>query len=329
MLSRRHWDITDDLGRIRVEITQGYKSGRDARIQFEPLYPVAQFIFQAAPLKLLEKCNIAWPNPTMWANPLIAKSPRDLGEKATSSSQVKGVELALKAAKRRDSAVQGIPHENDNTMIGTLHPAIGMSLPQLDMISLPSRSSSGETNISDDLSWAYKDGVPLTTVTASPNTSPAVFRLPADQLQQIIDAITLSTAQSVPAKTDVTTTTRNADEIVTTAMDRRTSEALIEELCKVRPGEKRRTPTDITMHMACTAYPACTSDDPIDGTIIHTYIDKVAAEHSCDTAACESSPEGKSPETQARRKRAREGTEDKENGSMDGPMRKVSKTLCD
>lgn len=68
LLYESHWSPGDDLGRIKVLISEGFP--RDSTtMPFERVKNVVAFSFQHAPLELLENNSIAWPNPSMWRAP--------------------------------------------------------------------------------------------------------------------------------------------------------------------------------------------------------------------------------------------------------------------
>ncbi|KAJ3484820.1 hypothetical protein NLG97_g6963 [Lecanicillium saksenae] len=64
LLNQSYWSPADDLGRIKVVISQGYT--RESTMTFERLKNVVAFSFQHAPLEILESSAIAWPNSSMW-----------------------------------------------------------------------------------------------------------------------------------------------------------------------------------------------------------------------------------------------------------------------
>ncbi|KAJ5580165.1 uncharacterized protein N7459_006150 [Penicillium hispanicum] len=80
ILDQRHWDAGDAYGRIKVVIAEGF--ARPLRSPpFERVKDVIALSFQHAPTQVLEYSNIAWPNPSMWAN-----SPRSTFKYVNSSS---------------------------------------------------------------------------------------------------------------------------------------------------------------------------------------------------------------------------------------------------
>ncbi|KAI3392018.1 hypothetical protein diail_6345 [Diaporthe ilicicola] len=68
LLFQNHWSPNDDLGRIKVLVSEGFP--RDSPSDpFERVKNVVAFAFQHAPLDILETNGIAWPNPQMWRRP--------------------------------------------------------------------------------------------------------------------------------------------------------------------------------------------------------------------------------------------------------------------
>ncbi|KAL2072570.1 hypothetical protein VTL71DRAFT_11913 [Oculimacula yallundae] len=64
LLSQSYWNPGDDLGRIKVVISEGFS--REQPYPFERIKNVVSFSFQHAPLDVLESSSIAWPNAAMW-----------------------------------------------------------------------------------------------------------------------------------------------------------------------------------------------------------------------------------------------------------------------
>ncbi|KAH7150253.1 hypothetical protein B0J13DRAFT_673958 [Dactylonectria estremocensis] len=75
LLQQNHWSPADDLGRIKLIISEGFP--RDSlSMPIERVKNVVAFTFQHAPLEILEGSSIAWPNPSMWRRPqYIAAMP--------------------------------------------------------------------------------------------------------------------------------------------------------------------------------------------------------------------------------------------------------------
>ncbi|KAK4162434.1 hypothetical protein QBC43DRAFT_79194 [Cladorrhinum sp. PSN259] len=65
LLFQSHWNPGDDVGRIKVVISEGFP--RDSlSVPIERVKNVVCFSFQHAPIEILESTGIAWPNPSMW-----------------------------------------------------------------------------------------------------------------------------------------------------------------------------------------------------------------------------------------------------------------------
>ncbi|RBR22322.1 uncharacterized protein FIESC28_04516 [Fusarium coffeatum] len=66
LLRQRHWSAADNLGRIKLVISEGVCHGSEDNKTFENVHNLVIFSFQHAPQDLLERLEIAWPNPSMW-----------------------------------------------------------------------------------------------------------------------------------------------------------------------------------------------------------------------------------------------------------------------
>ncbi|KAH8881293.1 hypothetical protein GQ53DRAFT_702512, partial [Thozetella sp. PMI_491] len=65
LLYQNHWNPGDDIGRIKIIISEGFP--RDSlSVPLERVKNIIAFSFQHAPLDILENNGIAWPNPYMW-----------------------------------------------------------------------------------------------------------------------------------------------------------------------------------------------------------------------------------------------------------------------
>ncbi|CAL3962013.1 unnamed protein product [Diplocarpon coronariae] len=65
LLSQSYWNPGDDLGRIKIIISEGF-SRELLTYPFERIKNIVSFSFQHAPLEVLEASSIAWPNASMW-----------------------------------------------------------------------------------------------------------------------------------------------------------------------------------------------------------------------------------------------------------------------
>ncbi|KAI8959610.1 hypothetical protein F5Y11DRAFT_350363 [Daldinia sp. FL1419] len=65
VLQQSYWSPADELGRIKIIISEGFP--RDSlSVPIERVKNIVAFSFQHAPLDILESSGIAWPNPGMW-----------------------------------------------------------------------------------------------------------------------------------------------------------------------------------------------------------------------------------------------------------------------
>ncbi|KAF0641640.1 hypothetical protein NXS19_009482 [Fusarium pseudograminearum] len=65
LLCQPHWSAADNLGRIKIVISEGiYHGAQDDA--FQRVRDHVVFSFQHAPQAVLEHLEIAWPNPSMW-----------------------------------------------------------------------------------------------------------------------------------------------------------------------------------------------------------------------------------------------------------------------
>ncbi|APA09213.1 hypothetical protein SS1G_14270 [Sclerotinia sclerotiorum 1980 UF-70] len=65
LLSQSYWNPGDDLGRVKVVVSEGVPRD-NLSMPFERIKNLVAFSFQHAPLDVLEASSIAWPNATMW-----------------------------------------------------------------------------------------------------------------------------------------------------------------------------------------------------------------------------------------------------------------------
>ncbi|KAG8413583.1 hypothetical protein J3458_012658 [Metarhizium acridum] len=73
LLQQNFWSPADDLGRIKLVLSEGFP--RDSiTTPFERVKNIVAFSFQHAPLEVLESSSIAWPNPSMWRRAPFADS---------------------------------------------------------------------------------------------------------------------------------------------------------------------------------------------------------------------------------------------------------------
>ncbi|RGP68884.1 nadh dehydrogenase [Fusarium sporotrichioides] len=66
LLYQRHWNAADNLGRIKLVISEGIRRSSPDDMTFQRVHNRVVFSFQHAPQDVLEHLEIAWPNPSMW-----------------------------------------------------------------------------------------------------------------------------------------------------------------------------------------------------------------------------------------------------------------------
>ncbi|KAL8675180.1 MAG: hypothetical protein Q9168_000433 [Polycauliona sp. 1 TL-2023] len=83
MLAQKWWTPEEDMGRIKLVISEGIAPGQGPSSVFRRVRSLVTFSFQHAPLAILEEAGIAWPNAGMWTQmtqPLYApRSPYEVG----------------------------------------------------------------------------------------------------------------------------------------------------------------------------------------------------------------------------------------------------------
>ncbi|KAI2626352.1 hypothetical protein GGS21DRAFT_270265 [Xylaria nigripes] len=100
LLRQSYWSPADELGRIKIIISEGFP--RDSlTVPIERVKNVVAFSFQHAPLDILESSGIAWPNPAMWRrgpfNPTMPVQPQQHED---------GPEAHIHSPRRRSSLIK-------------------------------------------------------------------------------------------------------------------------------------------------------------------------------------------------------------------------------
>ncbi|KAF7561416.1 hypothetical protein G7046_g2725 [Stylonectria norvegica] len=100
LLQQNYWSPADDMGRIKVVISEGFP--RDSlSMPIERVKNIVAFSFQHAPLEILESSSIAWPNQSMWRrSPFTASMP-------VPTQQSQDLESHAHSPRRRDNGVAG------------------------------------------------------------------------------------------------------------------------------------------------------------------------------------------------------------------------------
>ncbi|KJZ80068.1 hypothetical protein HIM_00782 [Hirsutella minnesotensis 3608] len=100
LLQQSLWSPADDLGRIKLVLSEGFP--RDSlSMPFERVKNIVAFSFQHAPLDVLESSGIAWPNPEMWQRAPFASSM------PVPAYQSEDVDSHAHSPRRRVKATQG------------------------------------------------------------------------------------------------------------------------------------------------------------------------------------------------------------------------------
>ncbi|KAI1437652.1 hypothetical protein GGR50DRAFT_52416 [Xylaria sp. CBS 124048] len=97
LLRQSYWSPADELGRIKIIISEGFP--RDSlTVPIERVKNVVAFSFQHAPLDILESSSIAWPNPAMWR-----RGPFNPTMPTQSQQHEDGPEAHIHSPRRRSS----------------------------------------------------------------------------------------------------------------------------------------------------------------------------------------------------------------------------------
>ncbi|KAI0399018.1 hypothetical protein F4802DRAFT_73246 [Xylaria palmicola] len=132
LLRQSYWSPADELGRIKIIISEGFP--RDSlTVPIERVKNVVAFSFQHAPLDILESSGIAWPNPAMWR-----RGPFNPTMPVPSQQHEDGPEAHLHSPRRRSSLVKSMDgtsacnlananasQMNVNNFMGNMHTAQG------------------------------------------------------------------------------------------------------------------------------------------------------------------------------------------------------------
>ncbi|KPM43143.1 hypothetical protein AK830_g3426 [Neonectria ditissima] len=113
LLHQNHWSPADDLGRIKLVISEGFP--RDSlTLPIERVKNIVAFSFQHAPLEVLENASIAWPNPSMWRRaPYTASMPVPTFIADDTKSHAH-------SPRRRNNGLRGLTDHNMPMIQGTM-----------------------------------------------------------------------------------------------------------------------------------------------------------------------------------------------------------------
>ena len=137
-----------------------------------------------------------------------------------------------------------------------------------DMESLCSRSASGNSTLFD--AGNPNDPLHRLASAADAQARQSRFRLPSDQLRQIISALKVNKREPDDITNQVAPVTPHVHRAAENAGSRHL-ETSDDTFKSTRPSSHhQRNATDASMHLACTGFPDCTSDDPESGDVVHT-----------------------------------------------------------
>ncbi|XEV06011.1 hypothetical protein FSHL1_011298 [Fusarium sambucinum] len=88
LLYQRHWNAADNLGRIKLVISEGNYHGSQDNMTFQRAHNLVVFSFQHAPQDVLEHLEIAWPNPSMWQRLQQSSTPSQASSNSDFKDQI-------------------------------------------------------------------------------------------------------------------------------------------------------------------------------------------------------------------------------------------------
>ncbi|KAK4504052.1 hypothetical protein PRZ48_004967 [Zasmidium cellare] len=252
--SQQSWEPNDFKGRIMIEISEGYLKIEGGREVFIKLMNHATFNFQPAPLDVLQRAGIAWPNSTIWKNPVRADTALPFGQ---------GPAFASRATHQRNMSASSMNSvQSSPSWYGSGFPPPSFNYGQGPV---PPNSYADSSRSSSAYSTIPVSSLPLPAATAvaaamSPawpsNSTIQEVRIPSDQLAKLLEAIgtqkTVDNSMPPPPVPQhaLAGTQANGNEAASTG-DRRVANA-----------------SDISMHTDCESYPACTTEDT-EGRVVH------------------------------------------------------------
>lgn len=209
----------------------------------------------------LEKCGIAWPNPSMFFNPWPDMSSTHLRQTmspAPKISQAIGPQV-YSPSKDKDSHWHHngdyVPNPTATVQLPRSASLLAHAQPNFDPWASRSVSSSSYS-LGPDHHEVFNSQPPgnmgTTQEMMPPRRGPTrIARLPSDQIRQIVSEVS-TLLQS----------------------DKRVSSTIIKSPCDVQDrsevrDNRDRTISDVTMHTGCTGFPECTTDAPGGGELTH------------------------------------------------------------
>ncbi|RYP44522.1 hypothetical protein DL768_009017 [Monosporascus sp. mg162] len=171
LLRQSYWNPADELGRIKIIISEGFP--RDSlSVPIERVKNIVAFSFQHAPIGILESSGIAWPNPAMWR-----RGPFNSSMPVPTHHPKEGAEVHLHSPRRQSSynkttATSSSGHSSGIpglTSVNSSSSTILSSMPNTQ--ALPQRGWSGSgTSYNDPFSHQNSD--PLSFLDWPNNSAP-------------------------------------------------------------------------------------------------------------------------------------------------------------
>ncbi|KAI1383516.1 uncharacterized protein F4822DRAFT_440557 [Hypoxylon trugodes] len=129
MLQQSYWSPADEVGRIKIVISEGFP--RDSlTAPIERVKNIVAFSFQHAPIDVLEGSGIAWPNPRMWR-----RTPFNPTMPVPSRHHEDGADAHLHSPRRRSTSyMKGI---SGSSMYNTCPPGLTNANPNHLLGSMP------------------------------------------------------------------------------------------------------------------------------------------------------------------------------------------------
>lgn len=307
--------VNDDVGRIQVLVSQVLP--QEACVpEIRALSPIASFIFQPAPMQYLQASGISWPSPLTFSfattpqSNLVAQ-PKPVFDPACSDEHRRDSGIAM-SSTRPKKPTEG---RSQPRLLGPLN--IGMAnqhqQPRPGMISSAAPANTGGVHQSQQLRQGTLSSAALVNRAASDSSATSSeapvrpagetraetqalsamlpglpsTRMPDDQMNQLLDAIkamltrALAEGHKKPSEERKEVTLPATTSVAMPTPPRTSQTPLMPQPSAIR-GNERRTPTDITMHMSCTAFPECTVEDPQSGGLVHKTPRKEGPESDSD-----------------------------------------------
>lgn len=171
-LTQTHWDASEDMGRIKVELSAGHMVEQHGTAHYMKLITHAMFAFQPAPLDLLERNGVAWPSRAM---PVIA------------INHPTGLHTGISPSRATYHAPNTLAHKR--------------RVSSGSVFDTTSRSTSGYSDVPISVYRPMASTMPSSSqsVTFSDDTNQRMeIRLSSDQLNKLIAAISSPSPSAAP-----------------------------------------------------------------------------------------------------------------------------------